>query len=140
MWKKAKKCMELLWLEKKIWMMTKRNQCKYHMKWMNFWRNWAKQNVGWRTLKQWRISIRMDEKFKKKSIYTKSQQKPSLLLPFQAEQIVLLFCYCIFFFRNSNSINEVLISFFFEKKMHASVPIMMLLLYLKFRDTLGNNE
>jgi len=32
-----------------------------------------------------------------KSIYTKSQQKPSLLLPFQAEQIVLLFCYCIFF-------------------------------------------
>ena len=73
-WKKAKKCMELLWLEKKIWMMEKTIQCKYHMKWMNFWRNWAKQDVGWRTLKQWRISIRMDEKFQKNQFIQKSQR------------------------------------------------------------------
>jgi len=139
-WKKAKKCMELLWLEKKIWMMTKK-QFSVNI----IWNEWIFEEIerskmlGEGLWNSGESQLEWTRIFRKINLY-KITAKPILLLPFQAEQIVLLFCYCIFFFRNSNSINEVLISFFFEKKMHASVPIMMLLLYLKFRDTLGNNE
>jgi len=102
-WKKAKKCMELLWLEKKIWNMTKKNQCKYHMKWMNFWRNWAKQNVGWRTLKQWRISIRMDEKFQKNQFIQNHSKANSAvaILSWTNSAIILL----LYFFSFRNSMN-----------------------------------
>ena len=89
--------------------------------------------------KQWRISIRMDEKFQKNQfIQNHSKANSAVAILSWTNSAIILLLY--FFPFEIVWINEVLISFlFFEKKMHASVPIMMLLLYLKFRDTLGNN-